>query len=321
MRSYILRRLLIIIPEFIGITLIAFFLYSLLGDPFAELQTNPFISPSDIAALKHMYGFDKPVMLRYFYWFFAILKGNFGISAVTGEPVIKMIGRALPITLSINIFTFTISLFVGIWIGFKSAVKQYSFFDHFFTGVSYFGIAMPHFWFGLMLMILFSVKLHLLPPGGIMTPGMESAPLITRIMDRAKYLVMPIIVISSGSIAVWARYTRSSVLEMLRKDYVRTARAKGLSERQVLKKHVFRNALNPIVTLFFLSLPGLLSGSAVTEQVFSIPGMGRLIIQAVMNNDYMVAMGGLIMYAIMLLVSLVVADVTYAFIDPRVKYS
>ncbi len=321
MKNYILRRLLIIIPEFIGITLIAFFLFSLLGDPFAELQTNPFISPSDIAALKHMYGFDKPVMLRYFYWFFAMIRGNFGISAVTGEPVIKMIGRALPITLSINIFTFTISLFVGIWIGFKSAVKQYSFFDHFFTGVSYFGIAMPHFWFGLMLMILFSVKLHLLPPGGIMTPGMESAPLITRIMDRAKYLVMPIIVISSGSIAVWARYTRSSVLEMLRKDYVRTARAKGLSERQVLKKHVFRNALNPIVTLFFLSLPGLLGGSAVTEQVFSIPGMGRLIIQAVMNNDYMVAMGGIIMYAIMLLISLVIADVMYAFIDPRIKYS
>ncbi len=321
MKNYILRRLLIIIPEFIGITLIAFFLFSLLGDPFAELQTNPFISPSDIAALKHMYGFDKPVMLRYFYWFFAMIRGNFGISAVTGEPVIKMIGRALPITLSINIFTFTISLFVGIWIGFKSAVKQYSFFDHFFTGVSYFGIAMPHFWFGLMLMILFSVKLHLLPPGGIMTPGMESAPLITRIMDRAKYLVMPIIVISSGSIAVWARYTRSSVLEMLRKDYVRTARAKGLSERQVLKKHVFRNALNPIVTLFFLSLPGLLGGSALTEQVFSIPGIGRLIIQAVMNNDYMVAMGGIIMYAIMLLISLVIADVMYAFIDPRIKYS
>lgn len=321
MKNYILRRLLIIIPEFIGITLIAFFLFSLLGDPFAELQTNPFISPSDIAALKHMYGFDKPVMLRYFYWFFAVIRGNFGISAVTGESVIKMIGRALPITLSINIFTFTISLFVGIWIGFKSAVKQYSFFDHFFTGVSYFGIAMPHFWFGLMLMILFSVKLHLLPPGGIMTPGMESAPLIARIMDRAKYLVMPIIVISLGSIAVWARYTRSSVLEMLRKDYVRTARAKGLSERQVLKKHVFRNALNPIVTLFFLSLPGLLGGSAVTEQVFSIPGMGRLIIQAVMNNDYMVAMGGIIMYAVILLISLVIADVMYALIDPRIKYS
>ncbi len=127
--------------------------------------------------------------------------------------------------------------------------------------------------------------------------------------------------ISLGSIAVWARYTRSSVLEMLRKDYVRTARAKGLSERAVLKKHVFRNALNPIVTLFFLSLPGLLGGSAVTEQVFSIPGMGRLVIQAVMNNDYMVAMGGIIMYAVILLISLVIADVMYALIDPRIKYS
>ncbi len=321
MKNYILRRLLIIIPEFIGITIIAFFLFSLLGDPFAELQTNPFISPADIAALQHMYGFDKPVVLRYFYWFFSLLRGNFGLSAVTGEPVLKMIGRALPITLSINIFTFTISLFVGIWIGFKSAVKQYSFFDHFFTGISYFGIAMPHFWFGLMLMILFSVKLHLLPPGGIITPGMDTAPLLARMLDRSKYLIMPVIVISLGSIAVWARYTRSSVLEMLRKDYVRTARAKGLKEKDVLKKHVFRNSLNPIITLFFLSLPGLLGGSAVVEQVFSIPGMGRLLIQAVMNNDYMVAMGGIIMYSFILLLSLVIADVMYAYIDPRIKYS
>jgi peptide/nickel transport system permease protein len=321
MKNYIIRRLLIIIPEFIGITIIAFFVFSLLGDPFAELQTNPFISPADIAALRHMYGFDKPVILRYFYWFFAMLRGNFGISAVSGESVLKMIGRALPITLSINIFTFSFSLLFGIWIGFKSAIKQYSFFDHFFTGISYFGIAMPHFWFGLMLMILFSVKLHWLPPGGIITPGMDTAPFLARVLDRSKYIVMPVIVISFGSIAVWARYTRSSVLEMLRKDYVRTARAKGLSEQKVLRRHVFRNSLNPIVTLFFLSLPGLLGGSAVVEQVFSIPGMGRLVIQAVMNNDYMVAMGGLIMYAIILLISLVIADLMYAVIDPRIKYS
>ena len=321
MKNYILRRLMIIIPEFIGITIIAFFLFALLGNPFAELQTNPFISPSDIAALKHMYGFDKPLYLRYFYWFFSMIRGNFGLSAVTGEPVIKMIGRALPITLSINIFAFSFSLVIGVWVGFKSAVKQYSFFDHLFTGISYFGISMPHFWFGLMLMILFSVKFHLLPPGGIMTPGMDGAPLIAQILDRAKYLVMPIIVISLGSIAVWARYTRSSVLEMLRKDYVRTAKAKGLSYKEVLKKHVFRNALNPLITLFFLSLPGLFGGSAVTEQVFSIPGMGRLLIQAVMNNDYMVAMGGLIMYAFILLISLIIADIMYAYADPRIKYS
>jgi len=321
MRNYVLRRLLITIPQFLGITIIAFILFNLLGDPFAELQTNPFINPNDIAALKHMYGFDKPIVLRYFFWLFSILKGNFGLSVFTGEPVITMIKRALPITLSINAITLLVSLLIGVWIGFNSAVHQYSFFDHFFTYVSYFGIAMPQFWFGLMLMILFSVKLHVFPPGGIMTPGMNTAPLIPRILDRIKYIILPIATISFPGITVWARYTRSSVLEVLREDYVRTARAKGLKEKDVLRRHVFRNSLNPIVTLFFLSLPGILGGSAVVEQVFSIPGMGSMLIQAVLSNDYMVAMAGVIMYSAVLLVSLIIADVVYAYLDPRIKFS
>jgi len=321
MRNYILKRILIMIPEFFLITLISFFLYSLMGDPFAELRASPYIDQNYVSQLIKSFGFDKPVYIRYFMWLSQILRGNFGISAVTGEKVIDLIKRAMPITLSINIFTFTFSLVIGVLIGYVSALKQYSFIDNFFTVISYIGLAMPSFWLSLMLMILFSVKLHILPPGGWMTPGMESAPILARFLDRLKYIIMPFIVLGFGGLTGWVRYTRSSVLEMLRKDYVRTARAKGLPENKVLWKHVFRNSLNPIATLFFLSLPGFFSGSAIIEQIFSIPGMGSLIIGAVMNNDYMVAMASLIFYSSLLLLSLLLADIAYALLDPRIRFS
>lgn len=321
MRNYILKRILIMVPEFFLITLISFFLYSLMGNPFAELRTSTYIDQTYVDQLIRSFGFDKPVYIRYFMWLSQILRGNFGISAVTGEPVIVLIKRAMPITLSINMFTFTFSLIVGVLIGYISALKQYSFVDNFFTVVSYIGLAMPSFWLSLMLMIVFSVKFHLLPPGGWMTPGMETAPLVPRLLDRLKYLILPFIVLGFGGLAGWVRYTRSSVLEMLRKDYVRTARAKGLPEKTVLWKHVFRNSLNPIATLFFLSLPGFFSGSAIVEQIFSIPGMGSLIIGAVMNNDYMVAMAALMFYSGLLLISLLLGDIAYAILDPRVKFS
>lgn len=321
MRQYVTRRILILVPELLVITFISFIFYSLMGDPFAELRANPFINQGYVLSLEKAYGFDKPVIVRYFFWLSQILKGNFGISAVTGEPVIDLIKRAMPITLSINVFTFTFSLIVGVLIGYVSALRQYSFVDNFFTVLSYVGIAMPSFWFSLMLMILFSVKLHLLPPGGFMTPGMETAPFFARVLDRIKYIVLPFIVLGFTGLVGWVRYTRSSVLEMLKKDYVRTARAKGLPENIVLRKHVFRNSLNPIVTLFFLSFPGFFSGSAIVEQIFSIPGMGSLVISAVMNNDYMVAMASLVFYSTILVISLLIADVVYAFLDPRIKFS
>ncbi|PMP67758.1 MAG: diguanylate cyclase [Caldisericum exile] len=321
MKQYITRRILILIPELFAITFIAFIFYSLMGDPFAELRANPFINQSYVQYLEKAYGFDKPVIVRYFFWLSQILRGNFGISAVTGEKVIDLIKRAMPITLSINIFTFTFSLVVGVIIGFFTALRQRSFIDNFFTVLSYIGLAMPTFWFALMLMILFSVKFHWLPPGGFMTPGMENAPFFARFLDRLKYIVMPFIVLGFGGLTGWVRYTRSSVLEMLKKDYVRTARAKGLPESVVLRKHVFRNSLNPIVTLFFLSFPGFFSGSAIVEQIFSIPGMGSLVIGAVMNNDYMVAMASLVFYSTVLVLSLLIADIAYVFLDPRVKFS
>ncbi len=321
MKNYIVRRIFIIIPEFLGIALLSFILLNLLGDPFAELKMNPFISAADIQHLQHMYGFDKPVLIRFFLWLGAVMRGNLGISVVSGESVLAIIGRSLPVTLSLSLFAFAISVVIGVLIGYYSGIHQYSILDHFTTGFSYFGIAMPSFWFSLMLMILFSVKLQWFPPGGYGTAGMDSAAFFARFFDRLRYIVLPTLVIAVGSIAGWARYTRSSVLECLRKDYVRTARAKGLPEQTVLRRHVFRNSLNTLVTLFFMSLPGLFSGSAVTESIFAIPGMGRTTIDAVLNNDYMVAMGCIMMYAVLLLVSLVIGDLMYAVIDPRVKYS
>jgi peptide/nickel transport system permease protein len=217
--------------------------------------------------------------------------------------------------------SFLISVAVAIPVGVYSALKQYSFLDYFATTLAFFGLAMPVFWFGLMLMLLFGVKLGWLPIGGYSTQGMDTANIFMRFLDHLKYLIMPAIVLGLQGMASWTRYTRSSLLEVLRMDYVRTARAKGLPERTVIYKHALRNALIPVITLLMLSIPQLFGGAVLTETVFSMFGIGRLLYTAILNSDTFLSMSTLMVLAILVVVFNFAADLLYAIVDPRIKYS
>jgi len=328
MRNYLIRRILQLIPVILGAMLISFFILSLVGDPFAAMIENPKIKLSDINRLRHAWGFDLPIYLRFFKWFGSVIKGDWGPSLLyPGYSAREIIFRALPITLQVMGLEFIFSLLVSIPLGAISALKQYSKTDYALTFFSFFGMSMPTFWFGLMMMIVFSVwikrpsGLPFLPPGGIVTPGMESAPLLQRLADRMQYLIMPVIVLSLHSIGYWVRYMRSFMLEVLHQDYLRTARAKGAPERTVIFKHAFRNALIPIITLIALSFPAIVSGAAITEYVFNIPGMGQLVLNAELKSDYPTAMIALTLSTFLVVIANLVADIVYSIVDPRIRYS
>lgn len=322
MRTYLVRRILQMIPLFIGVALVTFLILSLVGDPFAQMLLNPHIKPADIARLKHQWGFDLPIYLRFFKWFWSMLTGNWGLSIFAGgRPVIELVRAAIVWTLKFSIGAFILAFVIAIPIGIYSAIRQYTFFDYVFTGFSFFGMSMPTFWFGFILLMIFGLRLHWLPIGGVMTPGMDSAPFIPRVLDQAKYFILPVVVLSLFEMGSWMRYTRSSMLEVVHQDYLRTARAKGLPERNVIVKHALRNALIPIITLLGLALPGLISGAMITEQVFAIPGMGRLTLDAMMNNDFPLAMACLLIESYLLIIGNLLADLLYAIVDPRIKYS
>ncbi len=310
------------IPLFIGVALITFIILSLVGDPFRQLMRNPHIRPEDVARLRHQWGFDQPVYIRFFKWFWSMLKGDWGYSIFAGgKPVMDLVKIAIGWTLKFTIASFILAFIVAVPIGIYSALHQYTFFDYVFTGFAFFGMSMPTFWFAFVLLMIFGVKLHWLPIGGVMTPGMEYAPFFARLLDQLKYFILPVVVLSLYSMGSWMRYARSSMLEVIRQDYVRTARAKGLPERVVIYRHALRNALIPIVTLLGLALPSLISGAMITETVFSIPGMGRLTLQAMLNNDYPLAMVCLLLQSYLLIFGNLVADIIYAVVDPRIKYT
>jgi peptide/nickel transport system permease protein len=231
------------------------------------------------------------------------------------------VSHAIGWTLKFSIGAFILGFVVAIPIGSYSALRQYTIFDYIFTGFSFFGMSMPTFWFGFILLMIFGLRLHWLPIGGVMTPGMESAPFFLRLLDQAKYFILPVVVLSFFGMGSWMRYTRSSMLEVVHQDYLRTARAKGFPERTVIVKHALRNALIPIITLLGLALPGLISGAMITETVFAIPGMGRLTLNAMMNNDFPLAMACLLILSYLLIIGNLVADLLYAVVYPRIRYS
>jgi peptide/nickel transport system permease protein len=310
------------IPLFIGVALVTFFVLSLVGDPFKEMLLNPRIKPEDVERLRHAWGFDRPVYIRFFKWFWSMITGNWGVSIFAGgKPVTELIGTAINYTLRFSIASLVISFVIAVPIGIYSALHQYTFFDYFFTFIAFFGMSMPTFWFGFILMMIFGVRLGWLPIGGVMTPGIETAPFWVRFLDQLKYMILPVTVLSLFDMGSWMRYARSSMLEVIKQDYVRTARAKGLPERTVIFKHALRNALIPIITLLGLSLPSVISGATITETIFSIPGMGRLTVQAMLSNDYPVAMVCLILESTLLIIGNLIADLLYAVVDPRIRYS
>ncbi|MBE0426057.1 MAG: ABC transporter permease [Nitrospirae bacterium] len=321
MLPYIAKRLLLMIPLTFGITLITFIVIHLAPGGPVEVQTEMSLKVSAQARdnLKKLYGLDKPLHIQYIDWLKRFIKLDFGKSFVDGRKVIDKIIERIPITLTINILALILIFIVAIPIGILSATKQYSLFDKLSTVFVFIGFSTPAFWLALLLMILFGVYMGILPISGIQSIDVSDMGPFERITDWIKHLILPVSVSAFGGIAGLSRYSRSSMLEVIRQDYIRTARAKGLPESTVIFRHAFRNALMPIITIIGLSVPGLIGGGVIFETIFAIPGMGQLFYASTMARDYPTIMGILVIGAVLTLIGNLIADISYAVVDPRVR--
>jgi len=322
MFNYLIRRLLLIIPLLIGISIITFAIVHLTpGTPEDMLLTgNARIDAEAKARFRSLYGLDKPLHQQYFNWLRRMFLLNFGNSFKDGRKVITKILERLPATLLLNILSLIVIFLVALPIGILSAVKQNSLFDKGMTVFVFLGFSIPTFWLALLLMFLFGVKLDWLPISGMVSVDFDTFSLGEKILDIIRHLILPVFVSAFGGLAYLSRYARASMLEVIRQDYIRTARAKGLPEHQVIFKHALRNALIPVITLLGLSLPALIGGGFIFETIFAWPGMGRLGYEAIMSRDYPVIMGVGIMVAFLTLLGNLLADITYAYVDPRIRY-
>jgi peptide/nickel transport system permease protein len=304
------------IPLLIGISLIVFLIIQAApgGPEGMMLQSGLTVDPKVVEAYRHRLGVDQPVYVQYFKWISAAISGDLGISYTSTRPVLDMIVERLPATLELMAVSFALAACIAIPMGIYSALHQYSGFDLFATTTSFLGIAMPVFWFGLILQLIFSVKLGWLPVSGTETVGNTS------FLDHFKHLILPSIVLSLHYIAGWSRYMRSSMLSVIRSDYIRTARSKGLKERIVVVRHAVKNALIPVITIMALNLAALFSGAVITETIFAWPGIGRLFIQSMYARDYPVLMGILMMGSFMVVFFNLMADMVYGWLDPRISY-
>ena len=310
------------LPLFFGITLISFFVIHLAPGSPTDLQTqmNPKVSAEAIQRLRAFYGLDKPLHVQYLIWLKKLIKLDFGNSfSPDNRKVIEKIAERIPVTIMINVLSLFLILIVAVPIGVLSATHQNSFFDKFTTVFVFVGFAVPTFWLALLLMILFGVQLGWLPISGIKSLGYEPSSLFMIILDRTKHFILPVLLSAFGGLAGFSRYVRSNMLEVIRQDYIKTARAKGLSERTVVYHHALRNALLPVITILGLSVPGLIGGSVIFETIFAIPGMGQLFYWSVMSRDYSVIMGILVIGAFLTLIGNLLADLSYSLADPRIR--
>ncbi|MFH0763834.1 MAG: ABC transporter permease [Candidatus Omnitrophota bacterium] len=321
MINYIAKRLLGLVPVFLGITLISFFVIHLAPGKPTDIQTslNPKVSFEARARLDKLYGLDKPLGARYFEWLTRFVTFDFGRSYIDDRPVSRKIAERIPITLLINISSIILILFIGIPLGVISAVRRGSIADRATTIFAFTGFSVPEFWLALILMSLFGIQLGWLPVSGIKSLDFEYYSLPGKILDVAKHLVLPVSIAAFGSLAGISRYTRASMIGVIRQDYIRTARAKGLKEQDVIYKHALKNALLPVITILGLSIPGLIGGSVIFESIFAIPGMGRLFYESVMARDYPTIMGVLSIGAILTLAGNLLADTAYSYADPRIR--
>lgn len=309
------------IPLIFGITLITFIVIHLAPGSPVEVQTEMSLKVTAQAKenLKKLYGLDKPLHVQYFDWLQRFLKLDFGKSFVDGRKVIDKITERIPITLTINILSLGVIFIFAVPIGILSATKQYSLFDKLSTIFVFVGFSTPTFWLALLLMILFGVYMGVLPISGIQSIDVSGMGPSDRLLDWIRHLILPVGVSAFGGIAGLSRYSRSSMLEVIRQDYIKTARAKGLTESKVIFRHAFRNALMPVVTILGLSVPGLIGGGVIFETIFAIPGMGQLFYSSTMARDYPTIMGVLVIGAILTLIGNLIADISYAMVDPRVR--
>jgi len=322
MLAYVLRRLVIAVPLLLGITFVSFLVIHLApGDPVAcGGELTPTYDPDTCVKLRELYGLDKPLHEQYWKWLSRLVRLDFDRSfAAHGRPVLAMIGERLPITLLLNIVEMLIIVALAVPIGALSATRQYSSFDKVTTIFVFVGFATPDFWLALLLMILFGVQLGWLPISGLRSMNWEYLSFWWQQVDFLSHMALPILVATFGGLAGFSRYMRQSMLEVVRQDYIQSARAKGLAERVVIGKHALRNALLPIVTILGLSLPTLIGGSVIVESIFAIPGMGQLMVQAAFERDYPVLMGNLVIVSTLTLLANLSADVVYGLVDPRIR--
>ena len=314
MGTFLIRRILQCFPLLIGITLFVFLLINAVpGNPVGDLALNPGTRPEDVARIKAQLGLDQPLYKRYFIWVGNVLQGDLGKSMVSFRDVRTEIANRLPNTIRLTVAAFVLSLLFSIPIGIYSAIKRNSLFDHVSTVTSVAGVSIPNFWLALMLILFFAVRLRWLPSGGTQDIG-GGGPL-----DQIKHIIMPAFALAFVQLAGWTRYIRGQMLEVIRQDYIRTARAKGLREGVVIFRHAFRNALLPLVTLFGLSIPQFFSGALIIETIFSWPGIGRLTFDAAVSRDYTMIMGTVLLSSTMVVLGNLLADVAYGLLDPRIK--
>lgn len=324
MLQYIFKRLIFMVPLLIGITIICFTVMHLAPGSPTDLQTqmNPRVSAEAKERLRTMYELDKPLHQQYWSWVKKLAVLDLGKSFSSDHrPVADKILERLPITILLNILSMLLILLIAIPIGILSAVHQDSLFDKITSVFVFVGFAIPTFWLALLLMIFFGVNLSWLPISGIRSLNYEYLPAGAAFWDLIKHLILPVLLSAFGGLAGLSRYMRSNMLEVIRQDYIMTARAKGLSERVVIYKHALRNALLPVITILGLSIPGLIGGSVIFETIFAIPGMGQLFYMSVMARDYPVVMGILFIGAALTLLGNLIADVSYAVADPRIRVS
>jgi len=320
MGQYIIRRLLQAFPILVGITLLTFLIMQLApGNPL-QTMIDPNISLEEINLAEKKLGMDKPLVIQYFNWLKEILRGNLGYSVKTGQPVSKLIGERLPATIVLTTTAFIMSFCIGVPLGVFSATHKYSTGDYTFTVAAFLGISIPNFFLGLGLIYVFALKLGWLPTSGMGGIGTDLHG-VSGFITLLRHLILPATVLTLPNLATVTRFTRSSMIEVLLNDFVRTARAKGLSRRTVIFKHALRNALIPVVTIFGLSIPFLFGGAYITEQVFNWPGMGSLGIQAITAREYPVIMGLNLFTSCLVLLGNLIADISYALVDPRIRYS
>jgi peptide/nickel transport system permease protein len=320
MSQYVLRRLALIIPLMFAITVVNYTIYVLSpGDPVSALinpESMRYLTEADLEKLREAMGLNRPFYVRYAIWLREALRGNLGWSTQMRLPVQEIIVRDLGNTLGLMGCALLFSTLAGIVLGIVSALKQYSMTDYILTGIAFGGIAVPGFFFALLLIYVVGLRLEWFPVGGIITVGAPPS-----LADRLWHMVLPVVALSYEGLSTLLRYTRSSMLEVVRQDYITTARAKGLAERTAILRHAFKNALLPVITITGLRLPSLVGGAVLIESVFNYRGIGHTLVSAAGGRDYPLLMGGLLVTAIMVLLSNLVADLAYAWADPRIRYA
>lgn len=315
MASFLIGRLMQSAVLVLVVSIVGFGIVHLApGGPLAQFALTPGISQEDLARMAHEMGLDRPLPLQYFEWLTKMLSGDWGHSYRDDRPVLHIIAGRLPATLELVAGATLLAVFLGIWIGVVGAIRRYSIFSMFATIGVVVALSIPTFWLALVVIYTFSVSLGWLPAGSRMTIGGDNS-----FLDHLHHLIAPTLVLAFVKIALWSRYMRSSMLDVINQDYIRTARAKGLAERQVLWRHAIRNALLPMIALAGVQMPALLSGALVTETVFTWPGMGRLLLDSLGYRDYPVVMGILMVAAALALLGSLLADIVAAIADPRIR--